>query len=72
MPNAQQLESIVNAAGILVQAGYALEAVVKALVSALHGDLSDADQNAICDQVIADAIRRKAIADADAAGDGKV
>jgi hypothetical protein len=57
----------VQAGRLLVGAGVATVEDIKAWVASKHGQtMTEADMDAILDAVIADATRRKALADADA------
>ena len=69
MITTEDIQAYAAIATILLTAGKDVAAGIKALLAALHGPtMTDAELNAICQQVVQDATRRKAMADADAAG----
>lgn len=62
----QQAIAWVQAGQVLIMAGAATYANIKAWIQGQNPGLSEADLNAILDAVVAGATRHKALADADA------
>lgn len=68
--DAQKFLAWAQAASVLLAAGAATVQQIRDFVVSVHCDLTDAELNAICDAIISDAQRRKALAEADARPNG--
>lgn len=63
-----QVQAYAQIALVLEGIGLSAAAGIKALLKQFHGDtMTDEQMNAICDLVVADATRRKAMADSESA-----
>ena len=65
---ASQMLAWINVAQVLIAAGIATEQQIAAFIRSVHGQqMTEPELNAVCEWVVSDAARRKALADADAA-----